>query len=162
MKNSDAEGTEKQRRTTKKKQIRLSENEVTEIIIGCAIKVHTILGPGLSKAAYEECMGYALSNTGLEIERQKTLPLNDDEVKLDAHRLDFLANRKVILEIKSGDTLHNSHLEKIHSCLRLSGCKSGLLIDFNVEHLRNGIKRVANHNYRCRSLSVSPVVQEKF
>lgn len=136
---------------------RMTENEVSEIIIRCATRVHKVLGPGLSKSAYEECMGYALSKTVLEIERRKTLQLSGEEVKPDGgYRLDFVANNKVILEIKTMDGRDDIHLAKIHDCLRLSGCKSGLLIDFNADQITNGIKRVANNNYRCRSLSVAP------
>jgi len=132
---------------------RMTENEVTEIIIRCATRVHKVLGPGLSKSAYEECLGYALSKTILEIERQKILQLTDEEVKPDGgYRLDFMANNKVILQIKSRDGRDENHLSKIHDCLRLSGCKAGLLIDFNTDKITNGIKHVMNNNYRCRSL----------
>jgi GxxExxY protein len=131
----------------------LSHNEVVGIIIGCAAKVHKVLGPGLSKSAYEECLGYALSKSLLEIERSKPMLLIDGELKLNGgHKLDFIANKKVILEIKSTDGTEETSLTKMHSCLKYSGCKMGLLIDFNVEQLASGIKRIMNNNYRCRSL----------
>ncbi len=124
----------------------MTENEITEIIIGCAIKVHKSLGPGLLESAYEECMDYELRKTILEIERQKLLPLIYEEVKLDCgYRLDFMANKKVIIEVKSIEALNDIHLAQILTYLRLSECKVGLLINFNVLKLTNGLKRVANN-----------------
>ncbi|MEJ7827886.1 MAG: GxxExxY protein [Segetibacter sp.] len=124
----------------------MTENEITEIIIGCAIKVHKSLGPGLLESAYEECMDYELRKTILEIERQKPLPLIYEEVKLDCgYRLDFMANKKVIIEVKSIEALNDIHLAQILTYLRLSECKVGLLINFNVLKLTNGLKRVANN-----------------
>ena len=124
----------------------LTENEITEVIIGCAIKVHRSLGPGLLESAYEECMDYELRKTNLEIERQKPLPLIYEEVKLDCgYRLDFMANKKVIIEIKSIEALNDIHLAQTLTYLRLSGCKVGLLINFNVLKLTNGVKRVVNN-----------------
>lgn len=124
----------------------MTENEITEVVIGCAIKVHRSLGPGLLESAYEECMDYELRKTILEIERQKPLPLIYEEVKLDCgYRLDFMANEKVIIEIKSVEALNDIHLAQILTYLRLSGCKVGLLINFNVLKLTNGLKRVVNN-----------------
>ena len=124
----------------------MTENEITEVIIGCAIKVHKSLGPGLLESAYEECMDYELRKTILEIERQKPLPLMYEEVKLDCgYRLDFMANKKVIIEIKSIEALNDIHLAQILTYLRLSGCKVGLLINFIVLKLTNGLKRVVNN-----------------
>lgn len=161
MKNSAAESAEINQRTTEKNSCRMSENEVTEIIIGCAGRVHKVLGPGLSKSAYEECMGYALSRTLLEIERRKQLPLMAEDMRMDGgYKIDFVANKKVILEIKSSHGPEDMHLSKIQTCLRLTGCKSGLLIDFNAEQLSNGIKRVVSTNYRCRSLRFATNVIE--
>jgi len=124
----------------------MTENEITEIIIGCAIKVHKAIGPGLLESAYEECLYYELKKTILEIEKQKPLPLVYEEVKLDCgYRLDFMVNRKVVVEIKSVDSLNDIHLAQILTYLRLSDCKVGLLINFNVVKLLNGIKRVVNN-----------------
>ena len=124
----------------------MTENEITEIIIGCAIKVHKSLGPGLLESAYEECMDYELRKTILEIERQKPLPLIYEEVKLDCgYRLDFMANKKVIIEVKSIEALNDIHLAQILTYLRLSECKVGLLINFNVLKLTNELKRVVNN-----------------
>lgn len=89
----------------------LTENEITEIIIGCAIKVHKSLGPGLLESAYEACLDYELRKTILELERQKPLPLIYEEVKLDCgYRLDFMVNKKVITEIKSLEALNDIRL----------------------------------------------------
>lgn len=124
----------------------MTENEITEVVIGCAIKVHRSLGPGLLESAYEECMDYELRKTILEIERQKALPLISEEVKLDCgYRLDFMANKNVIIEIKSIEALTDIHLAQILTYLRLSGCKVGLLINFNVLKLTIGLKRVVNN-----------------
>ncbi len=124
----------------------MTENEITEVVIGCAIKVHRSLGPGLLESAYEECMDYELRKTILQIERQKPLPLIYEEVKLDCgYRLDFMANEKVIIEIKYVEALNDIHFARILTYLRLSGCKVGLLINFNVLKLTNGLKRVVNN-----------------
>jgi len=124
----------------------MTENEITEVIIGCAIKVHKSLGPGLLESAYEECLDYELRKTNLNTERQKPLPLIYENVKLDCgYRLDFMANRKVIIEIKSIEALNDIHLAQVLTYLRLSGCKVGLLINFNVIKLTNGLKRVVNN-----------------
>ena len=89
----------------------MTENEITEIIIGCAIRLHKAIGPGLLESAYEECMDYELRRTLLNIERQKPLPLIYEDVKLNCgYRLDFMVNKKVILEIKSVEALNDLHL----------------------------------------------------
>jgi len=123
----------------------MTENEITEIIIGCAINVHKALGPGLLESAYEECMDYELRKTALKVERQKPLPLIYEDVKLNCgYRLDFMVNKKVIIEIKSIEGLNDIHLAQILTYLRLSNTKVGLLINFNVVKLTNGIRRVVN------------------
>jgi GxxExxY protein len=124
----------------------MTENEITEIIIGCAIKVHKAIGPGLLESAYEECMDYELRKTLLGIERQKPLPLIYEDVKLNCgYRLDFMVDKRVILEIKSVEDLNDIHLAQTITYLRLAECKVGLLINFNVVKLTNGIKRVVNN-----------------
>ncbi len=124
----------------------MTENEITEIIIGCAIKVHKAIGPGLLESAYEECMNYELRKTNLQIERQKALPLVYEEVKLNCgYRLDFMANKKVVLELKAVEALNDIHLAQTLTYLRLTECKVGLLINFNVVKLTNGIKRIVNN-----------------
>ena len=123
----------------------MTENEITEIIIGCAIKVHKTLGPGLLESAYEECLYYELCKTILEIERQKAIPLIYEEVKLECgYRSDLIANKKVIVEIKSVEALNDIHLAQVLTYLKLANCKVGLLINFNVLKLTDGLKRVVN------------------
>jgi GxxExxY protein len=120
-------------------------NKITEGIIGAAIEVHRNLGPGLLESAYQAALAYELIQRGYKVEQQKPLPLLYKEIKLDAgYRLDSLINDKVVLEIKSSDKIIPIHDAQILSYLRLSGCKVGLLINFNVKLLKNGIKRFIN------------------
>jgi len=124
----------------------MHENELSEIIIGCAIRVHKSLGPGLLESAYEECMFYELQKTGLQVAKQKALPLVYEEVKLDCgYRVDLLVENKVIVEIKSVEALNDIFLAQVLTYLRLSNCKLGLLINFNVNKLKEGIRRVVNN-----------------
>ncbi len=123
----------------------MSESELSHKIIGCAMKVHTELGPGLLENAYEECLFYELLQAGLKVEKQKVLPLIYHEVKLDAgYRIDLLVANKIIVEIKAIEAFNDVHLAQILTYLKLSNCKLGLLINFNVKSLKDGIKRVAN------------------
>ncbi|MDP1746976.1 MAG: GxxExxY protein [Bacteroidota bacterium] len=124
----------------------MREDELTEIIIGCAIKVHKVLGPGLLESAYEECLFYELKKTGLVIEKQKPLPLIYEEVKLDCgYRSDIIVENKVVIEVKSVDGLSDIHLAQTLTYLKLAKCKVGLLINFNVLKLTQGLKRVVNN-----------------
>ena len=124
----------------------LTENEISKVIVNCAYKVHCALGPGLLESAYEECLYYELQKEGLNVEKQKSLPLIYEEVKLDiGYRVDLLVNHKVIIEVKSVEALNNVHLAQILTYLKLSDCKLGLLINFNVALIKNGIKRVVNN-----------------
>jgi len=121
------------------------ENEIPERIIGCAIQVHRELGAGLLESSYEECLRYELMQSGLLVERQKTLPLVYKDVKLDCgYRIDLMVENKVVVEVKAVDSLNDIHLAQILTYLKLSKCKLGLLINSNVALLKNGIKRVAN------------------
>jgi len=118
-------------------------NQITEQILSCAFNVHTELGPGLLESAYEECLFYELKQAGLKVEKQKALPLVYHEVKLDAgYRIDLLVSDKVVIEIKSVDCLTDVHIAQVLTYLKLSKCKIGLLINFNVASLKNGIKRL--------------------
>lgn len=117
-------------------------NRLTEGIIGAAIEVHRNLGPGLLESAYQAAMEYELKQRGYQVESQKPLPMRYKEIKLDAgYRLDFLVNGKVVIEIKSSDGVFPIHHAQLLSYLKPSGCKVGLLINFNVKLLKNGIKR---------------------
>lgn len=117
-------------------------NRITESIIGAAIQVHRALGPGLLESAYEACLGFELSKRGLRVEPQKPLPLVYGGVKLECgYRIDLLVEGSVIVEIKSVDRVAPIHEAQILSYLKLSGCKVGLLINFNVTMLKDGIRR---------------------
>jgi len=121
------------------------ENEITERIIGCAIEVHRSLGPGLLENAYQECLLYELLKSGLKVEKQKPLPLVYKEVRLDAgYRLDLLVENKVIIEVKSIEAINDIHIAQILTYLKVSGCKVGLLVNFNVLKLTDGLKRLVN------------------
>jgi GxxExxY protein len=124
----------------------MQENQITEVIIVCAIKVHRSIGPGLLESAYEECLCYELSKTNLKVERQKPLPLIYEEVKLDCgYRLDLLIEGKVIVEVKAVKSLEDIYVAQLLTYLKLSGCRLGLLINFNILILKNGIIRIANN-----------------
>ncbi len=118
-------------------------NQLTEQILGCAFKVHTTLGPGLLESSYKECLYYELTKNGLFTEKEKTLPLQYESVKLDVgYRLDLLVEERVIIEIKAVETIHEVHIAQVLTYLKLSGCKVGLLLNFHTKHLKDGIKRL--------------------
>jgi len=118
-------------------------NRITECIIGAAMEVHSALGPGLLESAYEARPAFELSERGLRVEPQKPLPLVYKEVRLDCgHRLDLLVEDAVIVEIKAMEALSSVHQAQLLSYLKLAGLPLGLLINFNVTSLRNGIRRV--------------------
>lgn len=133
----------------------MTENEITELVIGCAIQVHKELGPGLLESAYEECLSYELSKYDLKVERQKHLPLIYEEVKMECgYRADFVINQKVVLEIKSVEALNDIHLAQMITYLKLAKCRLGLLINFNVLKVVSGVKRVVN-NFHQEGVSIS-------
>jgi GxxExxY protein len=122
------------------------ESTLTGVIIGCAIKVHSALGPGLLESSYQECLYYELMNAGLKVEKQKPLPLVYEEVKLECgYRVDLLVENRIVIEIKSVEALNEVHLAQVLTYLKLSGSKLGLLMNFNVVRLKDGIKRIANN-----------------
>lgn len=124
----------------------MTENELSKIVFDCALKVHQKLGPGLLESAYEECLYYELNKTGLDVQKQKALPLIYEEVKLDVgYRLDIIIENKLIVEIKSVEALNDVHFAQLLTYLKLTNCKLGLLINFNVTLIKNGIKRIANN-----------------
>ncbi|MBN1650700.1 MAG: GxxExxY protein [Bacteroidales bacterium] len=117
--------------------------KVFKKVLDCSFQVHTALGPGLLESAYEECLYYELIQADLKVEKQKPLPLVYKDVKLEAgYRVDLLVENKVVVEIKSVDALADIHMAQILTYLKLSECKLGLLANFNVRHLKDGIKRV--------------------
>lgn len=122
-----------------------SENILSNKIIGLAIKVHTNLGPGLLESAYQECLFYELKKAGFHVEKEKPMPLVYEEVKLDVgYRIDLLIENKVLVELKSVEALNDVHLAQTLTYLKLGNYKLGLLINFNVSQLKNGIRRVIN------------------
>lgn len=123
----------------------MTENEISGKIIGCAIEVHRELGPGLLESAYEECLYYEMKTIGLNVDKQRILPVVYKAVNLDCgYRLDLVVENKVIVEVKSVADLDDIHLAQVMTYLKLSKCKLGLLINFNVDLVKNGIKRVVN------------------
>lgn|SRR5690554_849246 len=123
----------------------MTENEISNKVIGHAIEIHRELGPGLLENVYQECLFYELKKEGLRVEKEKTIPLIYGEVHLDCgYRVDLLIEDKVILELKSVEKLTSIHLAQTLTYLKLGNYKLGLLINFNVILLKNGIKRVVN------------------
>ena len=115
---------------------------VTKKIIGSAIEVHKHLGPGLLESAYEECLAYELTLNGLFVKRQKPVAVVYKEIKLDCgYRIDILVNDEVIIEIKSVDALHPVHEAQVLTYMKFAEKKIGLLINFNVAVLKDGLKR---------------------
>jgi len=124
----------------------MHENEVSRKIIGAAIEVHKILGPGLLESAYELSLERELQLQGLKVQRQVGLPLVYKDVKCDlGYRLDLLVENTVIVEIKSVEALNDIHMTQLLTYLKLSDRKLGLLINFNVTLLKDGIRRMVNN-----------------
>lgn len=124
----------------------MTENEISKIIVDCALKVHRALGPGLLESSYEECLFYEIGKRNLKVEKQKALPLIYEEVKLKVgYRIDLIVEDKVIIELKSVQMISDVHLAQVLTYLKLSECKLGLLINFNVAFIKHGIKRVVNN-----------------
>jgi len=128
---------------TKEKSGIMTTEEIFKKVLDCSFLVHTALGPGLLESAYLECLYFELLHSGLKVEKQKPLPLIYKEVKLDAgYRLDLLVEDRIVVEIKSIETLADIHMAQILTYLKLSNCRLGLLANFNVLHLKDGIRRV--------------------
>ena len=117
-------------------------NQITQKIIGCAIEVHKNLGPGLLESVYAECMIFELQNSGLRVESQKPVPVIYKERKLDySYKIDILVEDVVLIELKSVDAFNPMHEAQILTYMKFAGKKIGLLINFNVTMLRNGLRR---------------------
>jgi len=120
-------------------------NQITEKVIGAAIEIHKILGPGLLESAYEECLCYELSRARISFRKQVDLPVSYKEVKLDCgYRIDLLVEEEVIIELKTVEKLLPIHEAQLLTYLKMLDKRLGLLINFNVPVLRDGIKRIAN------------------
>jgi len=124
----------------------MNENEISSKIIGIAIDVHQALGPGLLESAYKECLFYRIQKEGLNVEKEKSMPLVYEEVKLECgYRIDILVERKVVIEIKSVEAINEVHFAQTLTYMKLGGYKLGLLINFNVSLLKDGIRRIVNN-----------------
>lgn len=124
----------------------MTENEISNIIIGIAIEIHKKLGPGLLENVYKECLFYKIMQRGLQVEKEKALPLVFEEVKLDCgYRIDLLVENKFLIEIKTVESLTVNHLAQTLTYLKLGNYKLGLLVNFNETLLKNGIRRVINN-----------------
>jgi GxxExxY protein len=118
-------------------------NKLSEKILKCAFTVHNALGPGLLESAYEECLFYELKCAGLTVEKQKALPVIYKEIHLETgYRIDLIVNKQIVLEIKSVEAIADIHVAQALTYLKLSKCKLGLLLNFNVPSLKLGIKRL--------------------
>lgn len=123
----------------------MTDYELTQTVIGCAMKVHTALGPGPLESAYQECLCFELIRAGLWAEKEKPMPLFYAEVKLDCgYRVDIMVEKRLILEIRAVEAINNVHLAQVLTYLKLADLRLGLILDFHVLHLRDGIRRVVN------------------
>lgn len=123
----------------------MNENEISKIILDNAIYVHKKLGPGLLESTYDECLAHKLRENGLLVEQQVAVPVEFEGVKLNVgYRIDQRINKKVIEEIKAIEALNDIHVAQVLTYLKWSGCKLGLLLNFNNVLLKHGIKRIIN------------------
>jgi len=123
----------------------MTENEISHKIIGCAIEVHKQLGPGLLESAYQECLLYELKKVGLSVVKEKPMPIVYKEIKLDhGYRIDLLVENKVVVELKTVEYLTDVHTAQILTYMKLGDYKLGLLLNFHVSILKDGIKRFIN------------------
>lgn len=123
----------------------MTENEISSIIIGEAIHVHTKLGPGLLESAYKHCLAFRLQERNLNVSMEMAVPLVFENIKLECgYRADLVVESKVIIEIKCVEAIVDIHIAQVLTYLRLLNLKLGLVLNFNCMHMRNGIKRIAN------------------
>lgn len=124
----------------------MTEDELSNIVIGLAIKVHTTLGPGLLESVYRECLYHEIGKSGFRVEKEKSLPVIYEDIKLDCgFRIDILVEDKLLIELKSVVALNDVHLAQTLTYLKIGDYKLGLLINFNVYRLKDGLKRVVNN-----------------
>ena len=132
-------------KTHKEIYLAMNENELSNVILGCAIDVHKSLGPGLLESAYRECLYFELISKGLNVQKEKPMPIVYKDVKLDhGYRIDILVENKVVIEIKTVEALNDVHTAQVLTYLKLGNYKLGLLLNFHVAILKNGIKRFVN------------------
>jgi GxxExxY protein len=133
----------------------MEDEKLTEKILKCAFTVHSALGPGLLESAYEECFYYELISNGFKVEKQKPQPLIYKEVKMECgYRIDLLVENRIVIEIKAVEALNDVHLAQVITYLKLLNQPFGLLINFNVKSLKDGIKRV----YNIHKTPITPVL----
>ncbi len=127
----------------------MNENEIGKLVLDAAFKIHSVLGAGLLESIYESCLAHELQKQGLQVKRQVSLPILYDDLKLDnAFRLDLLLDDKVVVEIKATDKVVPVHTAQLLSYLKLGKYKLGFLLNFNVVHMKDGIKRMVNGLYQ--------------
>ena len=118
-------------------------NELSSKILGCAFYIHTYLGPGLLESTYKECLYYKLTKSGLFVEKEKPVPLVFEDIKLECgFRIDLLVEHLIVIELKAVEALNEVHFAQTLTYLKIGGFPLGLLINFNVKRLKDGIKRV--------------------
>ena len=123
----------------------MTENQIASIVFDRSLAIHKALGPGLLESSYQECLYHELISKGLSVEKQKALPLIYQEAKLDiGYRIDLMIENRFIVEVKAVEELNDIHLAQILTYLRLSNCQLGMLINFNVVLLKDGVRRVIN------------------
>lgn len=123
----------------------MHENEIAQIVVNTCFKIHTQLGPGLFESVYEEILYYELFQTGLSVERQKGIPVRWDNLVMEVgFRADLIVENKVILELKSVEAIAPVHQKQLQTYLKLTGLKPGLLLNFNVPLIKDGIQRIVN------------------
>lgn len=129
----------------RKERREMTENEISHKVIGLAMNVHAALGPGLLESAYKECLWYKINQEGLWVEREKPMPLVFENVKLECgYRIDLLVENKLVIEIKSVEALNDVHFAQTLTYMKLGNYRLGLLMNFNVFKLKDGIKRIVN------------------
>ncbi len=123
----------------------MDDEAIGKQVVDCAVKVHTALGAGLLESAYETCLAHELTKNGLEVKRQVPMPVLYDNMQLDVgYRIDMCVNDRVIVELKAVEKLLPIHTAQLLTYLKLSKLRLGYLLNFNVEHMRNGVRRVVN------------------
>ncbi|MFZ9848791.1 MAG: GxxExxY protein [Flavobacteriales bacterium] len=122
------------------------ENQIATEVIACAIRVHRALGAGLLEKVYQECLFYELNKAGIYVKKEYVLPIKYDGIVLESGlRIDLLVEDKLVVELKSVDEINDVHMAQTLTYLKLSDCKLGLIINFNVALLKQGIKRIINN-----------------
>jgi len=124
----------------------LTENEISKLVVDLCFRIHKQYGPGLFESVYEEIFGYEWAKKGISFTRQQAIPLIHEEIKMDAgFRADFIIDNKVIVELKSIETLAPVHFKQVQTYLKLTNIKLGLLVNFNINLIKDGIHRIVNN-----------------